>query len=174
VNKHETKLHDMLTTLSKCAKVGDGLAYDNPYAFALAHGRWFEPKRLPAGTRLGAPKCCFANALYGGCMINPGWRYVEGYAMNQHGLIPVNHAWNIDASGRLFDITWRNVGLAYFGIEFSTGRADDATWNGQASVLEDNHRKHPLLREPWTGEDFARVWPETEAMQHFRKLSSRK
>jgi hypothetical protein len=42
--------------------------------------------------------------------------YVEGYAQ---AILPVHHAWNVDAQGRVMEVTWEEPGVAYFGIEFN-------------------------------------------------------
>jgi hypothetical protein len=43
------------------------------------------------------------------------------------------------------------------------GRADDATWYGDGSVLDDYKRRWSLFREPWLGEDFAKVREVSDA-----------
>lgn len=70
--------------------------------------------------RRGKPRHCFENALnlaWG----TTGYRYVEGIA---HKVIPVHHAWCVDAAGNVIDPTWeRPEDSLYCGIAFD---ADDA------------------------------------------------
>lgn len=47
---------------------------------------------------------------------------------------------------------WERIGLTYLGVEFSLERADDCSWYGDGSVLDDWKRDWPIFREPWTGE----------------------
>jgi len=54
-------------------------------------------------------------------------------------------------------------------LEWSSAeRADDATWNGDASVLDDFRRDHPLFKQPWPGEDWSRQWPHSERITLLR------
>jgi hypothetical protein len=135
--------------------------------FLLDNGQWYEPQPWAHTVPTGAPKQCFGNAMILGAW--KGLRYVEGIAVAERVPFPVHHAWNLDAEGRLIDNTWLNLGAAYFGVEFSLGRADDAIWNGDSSVLDDYLRGHPLYRTPWTGEDYAREWPPSDGMKLARK-----
>lgn len=136
-----------------------GPAYAGAPDFVMKHGQWFEADPYPRMPR-GAQLQCFGNSIVLGVLY--GHRYVEGYALSPAGQV-IHHGWNSD-DGRLVDSTWLNTGLAYIGVEFSVGRGDDATWNGDASVLDDHHRGHPLFAEPWEGEDFDRYWPSSEGM----------
>lgn len=129
-------------------------AYDGPAGFVLQHGAWYERHPFPVATYpQGGPQLCYANAI--ALAAAYGLEYVEGYAMMAGGDV-IQHAWNTDADDRLLDCTWLNTGHAYLGVRFTVGRADDATWNGDATVLDDHRRRWPLLRAPWGGE---RAWP---------------
>ncbi len=143
-----------------------GYAYACPEDFALQHGRWYEPLPRPAGFRRGAPKCCYGNSIVLGAQ--QGFAYVEGYALIHCGGLVVQHAWN-DRDGQALDVTWPTPGLAYLGVEFCLGRADEAMWTGDATVLDDYRRHWPLLRQPWQGEDASR-WPESKRLRKWRKL----
>ena len=44
-----------------------------------------------------------------------GYGYVEGYALCE-GLIPLEHAWNVDNEGNVIDGSWED-GVAYYGVE---------------------------------------------------------
>jgi hypothetical protein len=128
-----------------------GLVYRGPADFVLRHGRWWRPAgALPDGVEPGLPGRCYGNSIAGAVL--HGLRYVQGWALPASGVLPVAHAWNADADGRAVDLTWPEPGRAYLGVEFSVERADDATWNGDADVLDDHRRDWPLLREPWRGE----------------------
>ena len=126
--------------------------------FVLRHGEEYAPRALPEEYDYGAPKMCYGNAIWMAEAF--GLSYVEGFAWT--GYFPIHHAWNADADGNLIDVTWRaeEGGLripmpnsAYLGVRFSVDRADDATWNGDGTVLDDWRRDWPLLRQEWTGED---------------------
>jgi hypothetical protein len=155
----ERRLREMLQKIRDAATgaVRPGLVYAGPADFVLRHGRSYAPAP-PRYRERGADKCCFGNAIMLAVKY-PRLRYVEGFAVVPRIGIPVLHAWNVDDAGRMVDITWRPVGAAYIGVEFAVERADDATWNGDACVLDDWKRGWPLLREPWTGE---RSWADYE------------
>lgn len=161
-----------------------GLAYDGPAAFVLEHGEWFAPARPPATIPHGPPGLCFGNAIHAAVLYD--LEYVEGWAVTPGDVgLPVHHAWNTDAAGRLVDVTWTGPrastrisgdrayrvfgrpGAAYLGVRFSVERADDCTWNGDATVLDDFARGWPLLRERWHGEP-ARAWPASERLDILR------
>lgn len=168
---HRDALQVALENLRDAADLPPGLFYRNAADFVLRHGDWYEPAPLPPGVRPGLPRLCFGNAI-ANCIRFHDWLYVEGFALTPEGL-PFHHAWNLDAGNMLRDTTWQNRGLAYLGVVFALGRADDATWNGDASVLDDRHRGFPLFRQPWRGEDWNRVWPPSEALILARKRLGR-
>lgn len=172
-----TSLDDLVGTLevlrfNEAQTASLGLAYRGPADFVLRHGESFEPRPLPDEYEYGAPKACYGNAIV--LAATRGLGYVEGYARGPFGLA-IPHAWNTDDEGRLIDVTWSAIfddgvraaipDSAYLGVRFSLGRADDATWNGDGSVLDDWKRRWPLLREPWTGENWEREWEPTEALR---------
>lgn len=145
------------------------LRYGGPADFVLAHGERHDPVAAIAG----APNACFGNAIAIAELLD--LRYVEGYALpfylaSQHVQFgAIHHAWVWDPVVQAaYEVTWPAIGAAYCGVTFSVGRADDATWNGDASVLDDFNRGWPVLREPWTGEDFDREWEPTEALRVIR------
>ena len=145
--------------------VANEFVYKGQEHFLLEHGQWYEIQPWSDQFDQGAPKQCFANALFLATM-NPELRYVEGFACT--GTLsgfPFEHGWNIDQSGKVIDCTWCNTGSLYFGVEFSAGRADDAIWNGDSRVLDDYRRGHPLFRQPWLGEDYTLEWEESEGMR---------
>jgi hypothetical protein len=169
-----------------------GLAYRGPADFVLQHGRWFRLLPYPAGYPSLPPKVCYGNsiAMASGYFPHTGLRYVEGFALfpcvvaynlnsksplvlpDPAQAMPVSHAWNTDAQGRLIDATWCNGALAYRGVEFSLERADDCCWNGDGCVLDDRHRGWPLLRERWQGEPAGLVWPRSPRLEALRRFSA--
>ena len=142
----------------------EGYAYAGAADFILREGQWFEPRPRPPAFERGQPAMCFGNAIL--LSARSGLRYVEGYALPPDSVElvkglrvrvddadqAVHHAWNLDAEGRLIDTTWKEPGQAYVGVVFSVERADKATWDGDASVLDDYNRDWPLFRQRWTGE----------------------
>lgn len=124
-----------------------GFAYRNHYDFLLREGTQYVPSPLSSLPQL-APRQCFFNALL--TAIVQGLPYVEGMAFSPFQDAAWHHAWNVDERGQVVDRTW-GVGRAYLGVEFSAQRANEATWDGDASVLQDP--RHELLRSPWVRED---------------------
>jgi hypothetical protein len=152
----ERTLRHLLQQIRAAARNGrPGLHYTCAADFVLQHGQPYVPAPHPYRER-GAEKCCYGNAIMLAVKY-PALRYVEGYALLSLAPMPVQHAWNVTPDGGLVDITWRPVGAAYLGVEFALERADDATWNGDASILDDWQRGWPLFRVPWTGE---RSWAD--------------
>lgn len=170
-------LREGLGSLVWPARMLDTYTYRGPADFVLQHGEAFEPIALPDEYEYGAPKLCFGNAI--ALAMLRGLTYVEGYAIGPHG-IAIHHAWNTDDEGRLIDVTWSALwddgrrwpipDAAYLGVRFSLGRADDATWHGDATVLDDYKRRWPLLKAPWEGEDWEREWPNpSPPLQRLRR-----
>ena len=143
-----------------------GWAYNNSANFLLQHGVWYAPRPLPDKIARGTPKACFGNALV--AAVRYGLHYVEGYA---NKIIPVEHAWCANDDGRLYEVTWPEIGVAYLGVAFSAERAAAATWNGHANVLWDMIQGNPLLQHPWTGEDFKKKWPLSPRIEQIRRVT---
>jgi hypothetical protein len=144
-----------------------GLCYTSAFDFVAQHGREYLPtpwKTQPY--QRGVQKQCYGNAISLAGQ-NDLLRYVEGFALAPSGeLIP--HGWNATGGGVLIDSTWCNTGLVYYGVEFSVERADDATWNGDAHVLNDENRNYPIFQQRWQGEDYSRVWPHSDRLDALR------
>jgi hypothetical protein len=124
-----------------------GWVYASPYDFILQHGAFYTPTPRPAGYYQGAPKCCFGNAIVAAVLHAD--RYVEGWALLSVGGEPgigLEHAWVTPGDGVAYEVTTDAPWLAYWGIEFSVERADNCTWEGDATVLNDYRRHHPLLQ----------------------------
>jgi hypothetical protein len=140
-----------------------GLVYTSPYDFVLQHGRSYTGKWAHK-YKIGAQKMCFGNAIVLSGRF--GLKYVEGFAIAPTGQV-ILHAWN-EENGVLVDSTWGNTGLFYFGVEFSVERADDATWNGDTNILNDENRNYPVFQQQWKGEDYALVWPYSDRLESLR------
>lgn len=86
--------------------------------FIAEYGTGF-PTLAPDQPKPGRIKHCFKNATEL-VMSRKGLRYVEGFA---HGaVIPVHHAWCVDAAGHVIEATWPVPGAAYVGIPFRPKR----------------------------------------------------
>jgi hypothetical protein len=90
-----------------------------PHRLVIAYGTGYEPAPLPSGVEAGKPNCCFANS-YRLASSNDELTYVEGYATTTAGpTMPQRHAWCIDRSGRVVDVTWAELSTpprAYRGL----------------------------------------------------------
>jgi hypothetical protein len=106
------------------------------------------------------PQCCYGNAIVAAVFHDT--RYVEGWGLISVGGEPrlaLHHAWVTPGDGLAYDVTAPEPWLAYWGMEFRVERSDNCTWEGDASVLDDYRRRHPLLRQRWPGEDWGKTWP---------------
>jgi hypothetical protein len=148
----------------------DGYEYAGPEDFLLRHGKWYDWKPWRRDLSRGQTKACFGNSIILAAEHN--WKYVEGYAMahiGKGGLFPTLHAWNLDENDKLLDSTWLNTGVAYFGVEFSVERAEAATWEGDACVLEDWHRECSIFKQVWFGETPENAVPESRRLRMLRE-----
>ena len=155
-----------LETIRDCVPLPKGFHYRFMWDFVLRHGTWYEPRAYPPSLGQGAAKQCFGNSIM--LSLVKGYRYVEGFALSpvpRHAGAPRLERGCFNA---LIDSTWCNRGIAYLGVEFAIERADAATWDGDASVLDDHRRGHPLFTQPWAGEDWSRKWPESERIALIR------
>ena len=83
--------------------------------FYLLLGHQFTASALPLNIDRGEQRQCYRNA--GELALSSSkLAYCEGFA-RPAGLIPVHHAWCVDACGQVVDPTWAQPELAsYFGI----------------------------------------------------------
>lgn len=89
--------------------------YKGPADLLLREGKWYDEGHV-IDWKQSVPKACFRNAaLYA---LDNRLRYVEGYATY---IIPVHHAWCVDALGRVCEVTWKTLGSDYFGVAFKPG-----------------------------------------------------
>lgn len=94
--------------------VRDDWAYKSIDGAILAMGQPWAPAPLPAHVELGEMSECFENAFHLAVENPTEFTYVEGYASN---IIPVNHAWCVDAGGRVVDPTWDDAAeCQYYGV----------------------------------------------------------
>jgi hypothetical protein len=161
--KYEAILRTWLRKYTELrGKPPEGFVYAGAHDFVLRHGKFYRPRLFPKSATAGAPRQCFANAILRAC--THGWKYVEGFALEPKLSIDVHHAWNADQQGRLIDITWRNTGKAYMGVEFAVERAEDAMWR-ETAILDDYKSKWALFKEPWRGE---RRWEPNPRVEMLR------
>lgn len=80
------------------------------------HGRAFTPpvQPRPKGIRKGRNKMCFMNSAH--LMYSEGYRYTEGFAISATCPFPMQHAWVITEDDTVIETTWKESGLAYYGI----------------------------------------------------------
>lgn len=147
--------------------MANGFAYRGIEDFLLHHGIWYRPNgKIPP--KQGAPKQCFGNALLNAALY--GVSYIEGVALAGKLLVPMHHGWNLDMDDELCDTTWMNTGAAYLGVEFSMGRADNAMWFDDATVLDNPRNRFKLYREPWQGENHNLYWRKSKQMRRILKI----
>jgi hypothetical protein len=140
----------------KTGSVPADFVYAGIEDFVLQHGEWHRSAHKTA--RVAVQKACFGNALANAFVL--GYRYVEGFSLTPK-MVPIHHAWNLTEDDELYDTTWMNTGLAYIGVEFSTGRADNAIWFDDGTVL-DNPFDRKLYRQRWTGENYKLIWRKSK------------
>lgn len=116
-------LEHLITFIQMNAEMERGFG---PATALLQHAKTFEPADTnPSWLTLGPAKQCFDNVtrivierLDAG---DTSIHYAEGYAMDAELAIPMQHAWLVDADGKVIDPTWRDVAdNLYFGVVFET------------------------------------------------------
>ena len=170
LNEDETLLENWLKQMRDVkiqAGILKGFHYRGIEDFVLQHGVWYRPNGLRPPTK-GAPKACFGNALFTGAL--HGLKYIEGFSLAPKLPFAIHHAWNLDVNGNLADTTWLNSGLAYLGVEFSLGRADNAAWFDDGTVLDNPRSRQKLYRQPWTGENYNLVWRRSKPMREIERI----
>jgi hypothetical protein len=151
----ETQLRDFLeqmAALKRSLHVPESFHYSSAEELLLSEGRMWRGRDLPAGIPRGLPRNCFLNCLEL-ARLRPELTYVEGYATS---VIPVHHAWLIDAAGEVVEPTWpadRRYPLsqsAYFGIPFPLELVEAQMHERRnfLSVLDNFEDGHPLLCQP--------------------------
>lgn len=85
-------------------------------AWILQNGRAFTPAKRPRGVRKLRNGLCYKHAAHLAIRNPDRYTYVEGYGLS---VIPVQHAWCVDADGNVVDPTWKNPeDRGYFGVKF--------------------------------------------------------
>lgn len=90
------------------------------------------PGRIPAGE----PQECIANSI--NTARDYGLRYAEGIALSATVGIWYRHAWNLDAAGRVIDVTWKQPGTSYIGREIPIADKWAATVAREVYEFEDD------------------------------------
>jgi hypothetical protein len=122
----EIAINSTRAWLEACAQAGHSNAersgapvpYTSTADLLLRHGRAYEWYRFPRRLARGLPRQCYLNASRL-ALRSSRFTYVEGCAIGCSLGIPVEHAWCIDAEGRVVDPTWKD-GHDYFGVAFRT------------------------------------------------------
>lgn len=119
---------------------------------ALAkYAREFRPAtHRPHWLRMGERRNCFNNAA-AYAAVREDVFYAEGYALEPELPIPVQHAWLVDAAGKVIDPTWEHTrDHVYFGIAFERAFVlDMLEKNGrQAGLLVNLHLLRRHYRDP--------------------------
>lgn len=89
-----------------------GWFYKGPADLLLREGEWYRTGRVKKWAH-SLPQGCFRNAAL--FAMEHRLPYVEGYATS---IIPVHHAWCLDHDGRVLELTWKELGKDYFGVQF--------------------------------------------------------
>ncbi|MEL4895936.1 hypothetical protein [Crocosphaera sp. Alani8] len=92
--------------------------YKSFYELVLELGQEMKPV-ITSEDLMGQRKNCYGNcqAL---AFIESELTYCEGFALSNGIDFPISHAWLLDKSGTVIEVTWEEPGRAYLGIAFST------------------------------------------------------
>ncbi|KGH48629.1 hypothetical protein IN07_01315 [Modestobacter caceresii] len=86
----------------------------------LAYGRRFTKVRIPVGHELGPMRQCYNNAFHAvveSLGTADQLTYCEGFALPASLELAVEHAWAVDAAGRVIDPTWDDAPrCGYVGV----------------------------------------------------------
>ncbi len=103
--------------LFKHSNKNSNYKYKSFYELVLELGQEMKPATT-SEEFTGQPKNC-----YGNCQtlafLEPELTYCEGFAISNTTDLPVSHAWLLDQSGTVIEVTWQEPGRAYIGIPFS-------------------------------------------------------
>jgi hypothetical protein len=111
--------------------------------FVLKHGREFTPGTICWA--LGKQNC-FQHAAEAASLCRD-FTYCEGYAA---GIIPVLHAWIVDAKdGTVIETTWPEMGTHYYGIPFRTDYVrNQIKLTKHYSMIDQWENDWPTIRAP--------------------------
>ena len=134
-----------LETLTSIMPTVDGYVYKCVEELILREGIEYRPAPLPKHIKKGRIKECYKNAYH--TATREGLEYVEGYALSE-GLIPVHHAWCVDADGVVIDPTWNPVGVEYIGVVIPIRLVELVMLNTKVyGVMHDYQNRYPMLKE---------------------------
>lgn len=149
-NENILRLREYLEQIKSFRKSNKpkGYYYSGIEHFVLDNGKGYEPNPDIKPYKLMSLKQCFRNAFI--MMDRYGLEYVEGFATT--GIIPLEHAWNIDDKGRVIDVTWRYTDgykpLAYMGVTFDKELIYKTILSKKTyGIIEDWKNHFPLLKE---------------------------
>jgi hypothetical protein len=96
-------------------------------AFVEKHGSAHIPAARPSHIEKQPFGECFRNSIMF-VQDNPGYTYVEGFAMMEVGVV-TQHAWCIDEHDVVMDVTWENPEKCqYYGIPFFETYVLEVAW----------------------------------------------
>ena len=133
-----------VTGFLRSKSISNDLEYSCIEEFVLKNGCWFENSPLPTAIKRGKRKECARNATR--ISLDGDYVYVEGFALAPQ-LIPIFHAWCVDAEGKVIDPTWDyHPGTAYFGVPFNREFVLEIMLNtGYYGILGPGRPYFPLL-----------------------------
>jgi hypothetical protein len=125
---------------------GGNFKYAGFEDYLIQHGTFFTPKHLPPTVRPMMVSQCYENAFRVASR-SKAFHYVEGVALS---LIPVDHAFCVNAEGDVVDPTWASgrteLGLAYIGVELDLTEVKASRRVGTLSLSGDYRRGWPVLQ----------------------------
>lgn len=111
----------------------------SPAGVLMNHGVLAASADLAPEPVRGPARECFTNSMRALATLLPtgaDWRYCEGYAFRPKWGAPIEHAWLIDPSGRVWETTWPDVDDAtYLGLPFDPWDIVEALGESQESLL---------------------------------------
>lgn len=136
------------TSGARNGKWSDQTKYLGPQHWVLAHGEYFIGHKLPKKYKLEKVQQCFYNSFKGYTKYDD-LTYVEGYVSS---IFPIQHAWNIDASNQVVDLTLRDKYIPteereYFGVPMQFSFISKTSHDRQVfgSVIDNWEKGFPLL-----------------------------
>lgn len=163
---------NFITTLANIkrehARTRKGFHYHGPEDFVLANGKQY---RVNYDTLnrfgVGTPKECYKNSTdYVLNHLSQGLTYVEGYVSC---VIPILHAWVVDADGEIADLTLsvadrkeQYYPCDYYGVEVPTPTLMALlNYTGKYGLIDSWQAGWPLFKQPWdpmkVGKKYARM-----------------
>ena len=91
------------------------------YDVFLERGQFFEAQLLPKGFRRGKAKQCYNNS-FDLTVRKEGLSYCEGFVvipLTKGKWVEIENGWCVMKDGKVIDVTFREPGLAYFGVPYT-------------------------------------------------------